>query len=94
MATAALAPNARITARVTASVQSVLEEAAAFLGVPLHSFIVSAAVEKASDVLAAERRIKLGRQDAEFLARVMENPPEPAAALLAAAKKHRQMIRA
>lgn len=84
MATVALEPKHRITARVTNSVQSMLEEAAAFLGVPLNSFLVSAAVEKAVDVLAKERSIKLTSRDAEFLSELMENPPEPNAYLLAA----------
>lgn len=92
MSTATADPKARITARIPASVQSVLEEAAACLGVPLNSFLVSAAVEKAGDVLAAERVIKLGRNDAEFLERLMDNPPEPNAALKTAAAKHKEMI--
>ncbi|MDB6131766.1 MAG: hypothetical protein JWM59_9 [Verrucomicrobiales bacterium] len=85
MATAALESKNRITARVTTSVQSMLEEAAAFLGVPLNSFLVSAAVEKAGDVLAKERSIKLTPRDAEFLSELMEHPPKPNAYLLAAA---------
>src|SRR5687768_445795 len=47
--------KSRITARVNGSVHEVLENAAAILGVPLNSFIVTAAVEKASSLLAAER---------------------------------------
>ncbi len=39
-----LEPQARSTARVTASVQSVLENAAADWGVPLNRFVVRAAV--------------------------------------------------
>lgn len=87
MATAAIEPKNRITARVTPSVQSMLEEAAAFLGVPLNSFLVSAAVEKAGDVLAKERSIRLTSRDAGFLSELMENPPEPNAYLLAAAAR-------
>ncbi len=75
-------PKARITARVSQSTQAMLEEAAAFMGVPVNSFVVNAAVEKAGDVLAKERVIKLSQRDAGFLARLMENPPEPNASLL------------
>lgn len=85
MTTASVLPKSRITARVTSSVQSMLEEAAAFLGVPLNSFLVSAAVEKAGDVLAKERTIKLTARDSEFLSSLMENPPEPNDYLLKAA---------
>ncbi len=94
MTSTTLDPKSRITARIPASVQTMLEDAATFLGVPLNSFLVSAAVEKAGDVLAAERVIKLGRNDVEFLERLMDNPPEPNAALMAAAAKHKEMIRA
>ena len=87
-------PKSRITARVNVSVQEVLADAAAILGVPLNSFIVTAAVEKASSLLAAERRVKLGPEDAKFLERLLENPPEPAPALRAAVAKHREILRA
>lgn len=93
MATAAIEPKTRITARVPASVQEMLETAAAYLGVPLNSFMVTAAVEKASDLLVAERIIKLGHRDAELFARLLENPPAPNAAMLEAKRIHKQMIR-
>ena len=93
MATALIEPKTRITARVTHSIQSLLEEAAAFMGVPLNSFLVSAAVEKAGDVLAKERVIKLGRQDAEMLDGMMEYPPEPNAFLLKAMTDAKSRVR-
>jgi len=86
-------PKSRITARVNGSVQKVLEDAAAILGVPLNSFIVTAAVEKASSLLAAERSIKLSPEDARFLERLLENPPEPVTALRAAVAKHKETLR-
>ncbi len=92
MATVALETKNRITARVTTSVQSMLEEAAAFLGVPLNSFLVSAAVEKAGDVLAKERSIKLTARDAEFLSELMENPPEPNPYLIKAASELKSRV--
>ena len=70
-------PKSRITARVGESVQALLEEAAAYMGVPLNSFLVSAAVEKAGDVLTMERVIKLGQRDAELIEQMVQNPPEP-----------------
>jgi len=84
--------KARITARVPASVQSVLEEAAACMGVPVNSFLVSAAVEKANKVLEAERIIHLTPRDAKFIAQLIENPSQPEAALLEAARAYREMI--
>lgn len=92
MTTATLEPKARITARVPASVQNVLEEAAACMGVPVNSFLVSAAVEKANKVLEAERTIHLTPRDAEFIAQLVQNPPQPNAALREAARAYREMI--
>ena len=93
MTTTTTETKARITARVPASVQAVLEEAAAAMGVPLNSFVVTAAVEKAHDLLAAERSIKLGRQDGELFAELLENPPAPNAAFLEAGSLYKRMIR-
>lgn len=55
-----------------------LEQAAAYLGVPLNSFVVTAAVEKANALLAAAHTIQLGRKDAELFAKMLENSPTPA----------------
>lgn len=92
MITDALKTKARITARVPVSVQAMLEEAAACLGVPVNSFLVSAAVEKANKVLEAERTIHLTPRDAEFIAQLIDRPPSPNAALLEAARTYREMI--
>ena len=63
------------------------------MGVPLNSFLVSAAVEKAGDVLAKERVIKLGQQDTERFIQMMENPPEPNAYLLKAMAEVKSRVR-
>jgi uncharacterized protein (DUF1778 family) len=84
--------KSRITARVTPSVQSLLEEAAACLGIPLNSFVVSAAVEKAGAVLETERVIRLSREDAELFARTLDNPSGPNESLLKAAQTYRGAV--
>ena len=93
MTTATLETKSRITARVPTAIQAVLEQAAAYLGVPVNSFVVTAAVEKANALLAAEQSIQLGRKDAELFARLLENPPAAGPALLEAGKAYREMIR-
>lgn len=92
MATTTLEPKARITARIPASVQSTLEKAADYMGLPLNSFLVTAAMEKASDVLASEHAITLGLKDAELFAQLLENPPAPNAALLEAGRIYKEMV--
>ena len=82
----------RITTRMTPKAHAVVEDAAAVLGVPLNSFIISAAVEKASDVLARERLITLSPRDAEFVAGKMEKPGKPNKFLTNAIKQARSRI--
>jgi uncharacterized protein (DUF1778 family) len=82
----------RITTRMTPKAHAVVEDAAAVLGVPLNSFIISAAVEKASDVLAKERLITLSPRDAEFVAERIEKPGKPNKFLTNAVKQARTRI--
>jgi uncharacterized protein (DUF1778 family) len=78
---------------MTPSAHSLLEDAALFLGVPLNSFIISAATEKASEVLAKERLITLSPQDAAFVAERMANPKKPNAYLRKAVKEVRNRVK-
>lgn len=41
----------------------------------------------ASDIVARSERIRLSERDAERVLELLENPPEPTAALLAAARR-------
>jgi uncharacterized protein (DUF1778 family) len=82
----------RITTRMTPKAHAVVEDAAAVLGVPLNSFVISAAVEKASDVLAKERLITLSPRDAEFVAERIEKPGKPTKFLINAVRQARSRI--
>jgi uncharacterized protein (DUF1778 family) len=82
----------RITTRMTPSTHAVLEDAASFLGVPLNSFIISAAIEKASDVLAKERLISLSPRDADFVSEQMNRAAKPNAFARKAIKQARGRI--
>ena len=85
-------PKTRITTRLPINSHAILEEAAAFLGVPLNSFLISAAMEKAEHILAGERIIKLGRKDAELMEKLMEKPPAPNTELLKAVDAYKRHI--
>jgi uncharacterized protein (DUF1778 family) len=87
------APRGRITARVSRAHQDMLEEAAAFLGIPVNSFVVTAAMEKAGEVLETQRTIRMSARDAAVIAESLSNPPAPNAALLEAGKVYKEMIR-
>jgi uncharacterized protein (DUF1778 family) len=71
----------RITARVSLSAASRLEEAARLTGMPLNQFLVRAALEKADHVLDREHLIRLTHEDATMLNAILESPSEPNAAL-------------
>ena len=58
----------------------------------LNSFIISATVEKASDVLAGEQQITLSPRDAEFVTGKMEKPGKPNKFLINAVKQARSRI--
>jgi uncharacterized protein (DUF1778 family) len=95
MATATLDPpsRVRVTTRFDEPLYEMVEDAAACVGVPVNSFIVSAVTEKAGDVLARERSIKLTVEDAKLILDLLENPPAPSAALVEAGRLYREMMR-
>lgn len=82
-----------ISAEMTAPVRARIEEAAAWRGVPVGSFVIEAATRAADEVLEHERLIQLSREDAERILALLENPPAPNAALRKAADAHQRLIR-
>lgn len=71
----------RITARVPQSVMDTLERAANLVGSTLNQFVTQAALEKADKVLEKER-LQLSQEDVSALFSLLDNPPEPTAALI------------
>ncbi|TCS40990.1 DUF1778 domain-containing protein [Reinekea marinisedimentorum] len=79
----------RITARVDADTQDLLAKAAAISGVSsINSFVLSAAIEKAKQVIEREETLKLSQADAILLMEALDKPPTPNAKLKAAAKRY------
>lgn len=65
----------RITARVDTETQKLLEKASAIMGVSsINAFIVSAAVEKAKNIISKESSLKLSKQDTMLFIEALENP--------------------
>ncbi len=65
----------RITARVDVETQDLLTKAAALVGMPsINSFVLSAAVEKAKQIIEREQVLKLSERDAELLAEALDKP--------------------
>ena len=64
----------RITARVDANTKELLLEAAKLSGNPsINAFVLSAAVEKAKEILEQERILNLSDRDSELLIKALED---------------------
>ena len=71
----------RISARVSHPIAEKLQEAADLSGATLNQFLVQAALEKAEKIIDRERTIRFTQDDAAMIMNLLENPPEPNAAL-------------
>lgn len=84
----------RIDIRPDEEAKARLDRAAARLGIPLSSFVLSAALERAQQVLAQEERVLSDRDRDRVLALLDATAPTPNAALKKATKRHREIIHA
>ena len=82
-----------ITARIPRQACARIEEAAAWRGVSVSSFVAEAAAKEAEQVIEKERLLQLSRQDAELVASLLDNPPAPNAAMGKAVQAHQRLIR-
>lgn len=65
----------RITARVDVDTQELLAKAAALSGVSsINSFVLSAAIEKAKQVIEHEQTLRLSQVDAMLLMEALDKP--------------------
>jgi uncharacterized protein (DUF1778 family) len=80
--------NARLEARLPATVYATLKRAAELQGRSVSDFVVSAAHEAARLAIAAEEIIRLSAEDQRRFAEALINPPKPNAALRRAKRSH------
>lgn len=79
----------RITARVDADTQTLLSKATALAGMTsINSFVLSAAIDKAKQILERETVLKLSEQDALLLIDALDSPAKVHPKLKAAAEKY------
>ncbi|MDW6094480.1 DUF1778 domain-containing protein [Vibrio rhizosphaerae] len=79
----------RITARVDVETQDLLAKAAAIAGMPsINSFVLSAATEKAMQVIEREETLKLSQADAMLLMDALDRPATSNAKLKTAAQRY------
>lgn len=79
----------RITARVDSETQTLLHKAAAIAGMSsINSFVLSAAVEKAKQIIEREEALKLCQADAMLLMEALDKPATANDKLKAAAERY------
>ena len=84
----------RITARVSESVRTTLEQAAELLGSTVNQFVVQMAYREAQRVIERESIIRLSQADARKILAVLDAPPKPNKRLKDAVKALRDSARA
>ena len=79
----------RITARVDVDTQYLLAKAAAIAGMPsINAFVLSAAIEKAKQVIEREQALKLSQADAMLLMEALDRPATINSKLKAASERY------
>lgn len=79
----------RIELRTTKEEKRLLAAAAAHERLDITSFIMRSVLPAARDVVDRAERIVLSERDSARVLKLLENPPKPKAALLAAARRRR-----
>jgi len=85
---ASTAERGRITARVTAYAQQVIERAAEMTATTTNQFVAQAALREAERVIEEERIIRLHERDANRFFDAIDNPPPVNERLAASLIKH------
>jgi uncharacterized protein (DUF1778 family) len=82
----------RIEARLPAATKQLIERAAGLTGVTLSDFVISKAYEAASIVVREHESWVLSRQQGKAFTEALLHPPEPNAALRAAAAQYKSRV--
>lgn len=78
--------NNRLSLRIPPDEKSVLVRAAALTSTSLTDFVRRSSLEAAREIIRSEEVLVLSARDSQLVLDLLENPPEPTPALLAAAK--------
>lgn len=89
MATSAVTRDDRIELRTTKEEKRLLATAAAYERLDVTTFIMRSALPAAREVVDRAERIVLSKRDTKRVLELLENPPKPTRALLAAARRAR-----
>lgn len=87
MDTSTTARGDRIELRATGQEKRLLSSAAAYERLDLTSFIMRKVLPAAREVVERAERVILSERDSARVLKLLENPPKPTRALLAAARR-------
>jgi uncharacterized protein (DUF1778 family) len=90
MQTPSTARDDRIELRASREQKRLLAAAAAYERLDLTSFVMRTALPVAEEIVARHERIVLTARDSARVLELLEHPPEPTAALRAAAKRRKR----
>jgi uncharacterized protein (DUF1778 family) len=82
----------RLNLRLKPAAKRRIEQAAAFEGKTVSSFIVSSALATAERTIREHETLVLSRRDAEIFLDAIVNPPPPNAKLSEALEEHRRRV--
>jgi uncharacterized protein (DUF1778 family) len=80
----------RLELRATKEEKRLLATAAAYERLDVTTFVMRQVLPAAQEVVDRNERINLSERDTARILELLENPPKPTAALLAAARSHRE----
>lgn len=86
--------TARLEARISTDLHSMLKRAAEIQGRTMTDFVVSAVQDAAQQAIAQSEVIRLSLADQERFAQALLSPPKPAPALKRAFARHRKLLSA
>jgi len=84
----------RLVARVPARARETIQAAAELQGASLNQFVIEAAHQKALELLEQASFIRLNAEQTRCVFDLLDKPPKPNRALLAAKSVHGRLIRA
>lgn len=84
--------TARLEARISSDLHSMLKRAAEIQGRTMTDFVVSAVQDAAQQAIAQSEVIRLSLADQECFAQALLSPPKPAPALKRAFARHRKLV--
>jgi uncharacterized protein (DUF1778 family) len=83
--------DARIELRLSEESKDLLAMAASYSGMDMTSFVMATVLPAAKQVVAQQNQVAASRRDVAFIARLLDNPPRPNAALKKAAAAWRSL---